>query len=127
MKAQIRVDALGNITVHIEGSLDYEKHSYLKKELEEIIKKNPSSTITLDLHKMDFIGSSSIGPFVNTLVDVNKNGNPIKLTNVKKEFLRIFKTYGPSLIEESCIEKFENDNKRNLNKYFDANKRTFQN
>ena len=124
MKAQIRVDALGDLTIHLEGSLDYEGQSYLKQELEKLVDKNPSSTITLDLHKMDFIGSSGIGPFVHTLVDFNKNRNPIKLINVKKEFLRIFKLYGPSLVEDFLLEKFENDNKKSFDRPFPSEKRT---
>ncbi len=124
MKARIRVDAMGDITIHLEGNLNYEGHSYLKKELEELIDKNPNSTITLDLNKMDFVGSSGIGSFANTLVGLNKHRCHVKLINVKKEFLRFFKLYGPSLVED-FFKNFENDNKGIFHKNFGVRNRTF--
>ena len=71
MNAHVRTDACGNITVHMEGGLDYENSLPLKRELEEMVKQNPTSTITIDLNRLDFVGSSGIGFFVETIKVLN--------------------------------------------------------
>ena len=124
MKALVRADSMGDITIHIEGGLDYENYVYLKKELEEITVQNPGSMVTLDLHKMDFVGSSGIGLFVETLRLLNKKHNKVRLTNVKKEFLKVFKLY-ESNIMDSIIDDFESDETKHLGQRL--GKRTFQN
>ena len=126
MKAQIRTDALGDITIHLEGGLDYENYTYLKRELEGIVAQNPSSIITLDLHKMDFVGSSGIGLFVDTIKGLNKDRDNIRLMNVKAEFLKIFKLYGIDMMK-ALIHEFEHDETAHLNQRFGGRKRTFQN
>ncbi|MBY0414420.1 MAG: STAS domain-containing protein, partial [Bdellovibrionales bacterium] len=67
MKAQIHTDSLGNIIVHMSGGLDYENSIPLRQELHELTVKNPTCTITLDMNGLDFVGSSGIGIFVETL------------------------------------------------------------
>ena len=126
MKANIRFDALGDITVHLEGVLSYERHTHFKEELEKLVKSNPSSTIILDFNKIDFVGSSGIGHFTEVLLEMNKGQDRIKLTNVKKEFLKFFQLYGPSLLH-NLIEEFESDSTQNLNWYSGGRKKTFQN
>ena len=126
MKAQIRTDSQGNITVHMNGGLDYENSLPLRLELQELTTKNPASTITLDMHALDFVGSSGIGIFVETLQILNKNKEQIKLTNVKTEFLKVFKLYhfdAFKLIEAD----FDNDETENLNQKYGNRKNTFQN
>lgn len=126
MKAQVRTDALGDITIGLEGGLDYENNAHLKRELEDITQKNPDAIITLDLHKMDFVGSCGIGVFVGMLKDLNEKHGHIKLANVKAEFLKVFKIYGPEVLE-ALICEFEHDETENLNQRFGGRRRTFQN
>lgn len=126
MKAQIRTDSLGNITVHMNGGLDFENSLPLRNELQELSTLNPASIITLDMQSLDFVGSSGIGFFVETLQILNKNKTQIKLTNVKNEFIRVFKLYNFDAFQ--LIEsEFDNDETENLNKKFGNRKNTYQN
>lgn len=125
MKAQIQTDSQGNITVHMKGGLDYENSIPLRQELQELSEKNPASIITLDMNSLEFVGSSGIGIFVETLQILNKNKEQIKLSNVKTEFLKVFKIYkfdAFKLIED----EFDNDDTANLNQKFGNRKNTYQ-
>lgn len=125
MKAHIHTDSQGNITVHMNGGLDYENSLPLRLELQELSSKNPTSTITLDMNSLDFVGSSGIGIFVETLHILNKNRAQIKLSNVKTEFLKVFKLYNFDAFQ--LMEKeFDNDETENLNQKFGNRKNTFQ-
>lgn len=126
MKAQIHTDSQGNIIVHMSGGLDYENSLPLRLELQELSQKNPASTITLDMHSLDFVGSSGIGIFVETLHILNKNKSQIKLSNVKTEFLKVFKLYNFDAFK-LMEDQFENDDTENLNQKFGNRKQTFQN
>lgn len=126
MKAQIRTDSQGNITIHMNGGLDYENSLPLRVELQELTTQNPASTITLDMHSLEFVGSSGIGTFVETLQILNKNKAQIKLSNVKTEFMKVFKLYNFDAFK--LIEaEFDNDETENLNQKFGNRKNTFQN
>ncbi|MCO4794907.1 MAG: anti-sigma factor antagonist [Bacteriovoracaceae bacterium] len=126
MKARIRTDALGNITVHMEGGLDFENTVPLRRELEELIEANPASIITLDLHQLEFVGSSGIGHFVETVQALNTNRDKIKLSNVKTEFMKVFKLYNFDAME-ALIHEFETDDTEELNTQFGNRRKTFQN
>lgn len=126
MKAQIRTDSLGNITVHMNGGLDFENSLPLRNELQELSTLNPASIITLDMQSLDFVGSSGIGFFVETLQILNKNRAQIKLANVKNEFIKVFKLYNFDAFQ--LIEnEFDNDETENLNKKYGNRKNTYQN
>lgn len=126
MKAQIHTDSEGNIIVHMSGGLDYENSIPLRNELQELTYKNPTCTITLDMHSLDFVGSSGIGIFVETLHLLNKEKSQIKLSNVKTEFLKVFKLYNFDAFKLMESE-FETDETENLNQKFGNRKHTFQN
>lgn len=126
MKAQIRTDSEGNIIVHMSGGLDYENSIPLRNELQELTDKNPTCTITLDMHSLDFVGSSGIGIFVETLHLLNKEKSQIKLSNVKTEFLKVFKLYNFDAFK-LMENEFETDETENLNQKFGNRKHTFQN
>ena len=126
MKARIRTDALGNITIHMEGGLDFENTVPLRKELEQLMDANPASTITLDLHQLEFVGSSGIGHFVETIHALNANREKIKLSNVKTEFMKVFKLYNFDAME-ALIHEFDTDDTEELNTQFCNRRKTFQN
>lgn len=126
MKARIRTDALGNITIHMEGGLDFENTVPLRKELEQLMDANPASKITLDLHQLEFVGSSGIGHFVETIQALNSNREKIKLSNVKTEFMKVFKLYNFDAME-ALIHEFDNDDTEELNTQFGNRRKTFQN
>ncbi len=125
MKAHIHTDSTGNIIVHMAGSLDYENSLPLRQELHELSAKNPTCKITLDLNGLDFVGSSGIGIFVETLNILNKNREQIKLSNVKTEFMKVFKLYNFDAL--SLLEhEFDTDETENLHQKFSNRKRTYQ-
>lgn len=125
MKAQISTDSTGNIIVHMSGGLDYENSIPLRQELQELTQTNPASTITLDMHGLDFVGSSGIGIFVETLNILNKNRAQIKLSNVKTEFLKVFKLYNFDAFK-LMEQEFDTDETENLNQKFGNRKQTYQ-
>ena len=126
MKAQVRTDASGNITIHMEGGLNYDSSAPLKNELEELCKTNPSSTITIDMHNLDFVGSSGIGIFVDTIKALNDKKDQIRLMNVKTEFLKVFKLYDYDAMT-ALIMEFDNDETDDLSQRFAARAKTYQN
>jgi anti-sigma B factor antagonist len=126
MKAQIRTDALGNITVHMQGGLDYENTQPLRQELMDLTKTNPTAIVTLDLNRLDFVGSSGINHFVDTVKILCQDSDQIRLSNVASEFVKVFKLYNFEGIEE-LIEEFNDDETEHLNYKFGNRKNTFQN
>jgi anti-sigma B factor antagonist len=126
MKAQIRTDSQGNITIHMNGGLDYENSIPLRQELQVLSEENPASTITIDMHSLDFVGSSGIGIFVETLNILNQKKSQIKLSNVKTEFIKVFKLYNFDAFK--LIEAdFDSDETVNLNQKYGNRRNTFQN
>lgn len=82
MKARVRTDATGNITIHMEGGMDYENIIPLKEQLAQITSKYPTTQVTLDLASLNFVGSSGIGIFVETIKSINNKAEQIRLSNV---------------------------------------------
>lgn len=126
LKARVRTDALGNITVLLEGGLDYENGLPLRSQLNDLMSTNPLSEITLDMHGLDFVGSSGIGMFVETLQILNTKREQIKLSNVKTEFMKVFKLYEFDALE-LMMQQFDDDETEDLNIRFGNRRKTFQN
>lgn len=129
MKANILRDANGNIIVHMQGDLNYDHSLPLRNELQNIANKNPNANITIDLGAIDFVGSSGICQFVET-VKTLKEGHKanVNLSNVKPEFLKIFRLL--SLNEADYVAElmnFDNDETDNLNTRFGNRNQTFEN
>jgi len=93
LEASVHTDAIGNLTVQLMGSLDYENNIPLKGQLEILVEKNPLSKVTLDMHFLDFVGSSGIGHFVELVNSLNTPHIRIYLANVKPEFIKVFKLF----------------------------------
>ncbi len=128
MKANVLRDAQGNIIIQMEGDLNYEQSIPLRQELASLVTKNPHADISLDLSGIDFVGSSGICHFVETLKIIQtENNKTLKLTNVQGEFVRVFRLY--SLNEVDFLTEqfnFDNDETENLGQF--ANRtRTFEN
>lgn len=126
MRARVRTDAIGNITVYMDGDLDFENGLPLRAQLELLKQENPSSTITLDMDGISFVGASGIGHFAETLQALNEQRDQIRLTNVKKEFLKVFKLYNFEAME-IIIDQFENDETEMMASMSSGKKKTFQN
>lgn len=126
MKARVRTDSCGNITVHMEGGLDYENSGNFRNQLDDLLNKNPASTITIDMNQLDFVGSSGIGFFVETIKIFNRKKEQIKLSNVKNEFIKVFKLFDGNLMD-IIINEFDDDNTELLSQRFANRKQTYQN
>lgn len=100
MKADVHTDAKGNITIQLKGGLDYENSGNFQRELEELFNEHPMAVITLDLYFLDFVGSSGIGAFVQSIKRMNDKRKRIQLSNVKPEFLKVFRLYKFDDMEE---------------------------
>jgi len=128
MKAKVLRDAQGNIVVHMQGDLNYEYSLPLRQELQNLAIKHPNANIKIDLAAIDFIGSSGICHFVETLKMIKETNNRVvSLGNVTEEFLRVFRLYG--LDETQHIAdalNFDNDDTQNLSQ-FQGRNRTFEN
>ena len=131
MKANVLRDALGNITIYMQGDLDYEYSLPFRDELKNMAKNNPNAKITVDLGAVEFIGSSGICHFVETIQTLNrlhKGTNPIRVSNTTHEFNRIFRLYTQSEAEVFWDEfEMENDDTRHLNTLSGNRKNTFEN
>jgi anti-sigma B factor antagonist len=129
MKANVLRDANGNIIVHMQGDLNYDHSLPLRNELQYIAKTNPNIKITIDLAAIDFVGSSGICHFVETLKILKEGQNcRVSISNVKPEFLKIFKLY--SLNEAEYVAElmnFDNDETEGLNSRFGNRSNTFEN
>lgn len=129
MKANILRDANGNIIVHMQGDLNYDHSLPLRNELQHIANSNPNSNITIDLGAIDFVGSSGICHFVETVKYLKENRKAgVNLSNVKPEFLKIFRLY--SLNEADYVAElmnFDNDETEGLNTCFGNRTNTFEN
>ncbi len=128
MKAKMIRDAQGNIVIHMQGDLNYEHSIPLRQELQTLAVKHPNARITIDLGAIDFVGSSGICHFVETLKILKQNNNRvIALNNVTLEFAKVFKLYGLEDADQlAAAFNFDNDETENLNR-FGARTKTFEN
>jgi len=129
MKANVLRDANGNIIVHMQGDLNYDHSLPLRAELQNIANSNPNSKITIDLGAIDFVGSSGICHFVETVKYLKENRKAnVSLSNVKPEFLKIFRLF--SINEADYVAElmnFDNDETSDLNTRFGNRNQTFEN
>jgi anti-sigma B factor antagonist len=129
MKANVLRDANGNIIVHMQGDLNYDHSLPLRNELQSIANSNPNAKITIDLGAIDFVGSSGICHFVETVKYLKENRKAmVSLSNVKPEFLKIFRLY--SINEADYVAElmnFDNDETSDLNSRFGNRTNTFEN
>lgn len=115
--ANVYVDVYGNITIQMEGILDYEISSPFRKELTSFLVSYPTSTLTLDFQCVEFVGSSGINIFVETVNQLNKSYNQrLKLINVRSEFVKIFKLYQLENIGENLLAQDRDKHKGDASK-----------
>jgi anti-sigma B factor antagonist len=128
MQAKMIRDAQGNIVIHMEGDLNYEYSIPLRQELQNLSTQHPNAKITIDLGAIDFVGSSGICHFVETLKFLKEsNKRIVALDNVQEEFVKVFRLYGLNEADHIADAfNFDNDETENLNR-FGARTRTFEN
>ncbi|OFZ18928.1 MAG: hypothetical protein A2X94_13320 [Bdellovibrionales bacterium GWB1_55_8] len=106
------------IVVSMDGKLDFETQLPLREDLNRLINKTKSDStpkkIIFNLENLDFVGSSGISSFVQTLKEFSNNASTKpRYCNVKSEFRRVMKAF-----EETEIFEFY-DNEDRARKSFD--------
>lgn len=100
------------IVVVMDGRLDFETYVPLREDLSKIIdhsqKDSVPKKIIFNLDKLEFVGSSGISSFVQTLKEFNAS-SPTKprYCHVKSEFKRIIKAFD----DEDQFEFYENEDR----------------
>lgn len=128
IKANILRDVHGNITVQMEGDFNYEYSGHIRQQLHHITKNYPQASLTIDMAGIDFVGSSGICHFVETLRAINRaKDEQVTLSNVKPEFRKVFKLYTVQESEFLFDEfDFENDETASIGMWANRD-RTFEN
>ena len=108
MKTQIK--KLGDTTViAVDGKIDYEVQEPFKKNLlqfaQETAKDSTAKKIVFDLEGLEFVGSSGISNFIQTLKDFStKLPERPRYCNVRSEFKKVMK----ALDEGQQFEFYDN-------------------
>jgi anti-anti-sigma factor len=98
------------IVVSMDGKLDFETNVPLREDLGKLIRQTKTDTVAkkiiFNLENLEFVGSSGISSFVQTLKDFNSAApNKPAYCNVKSEFKRVIKAFD----ETDAFEFFENE------------------
>ena len=102
MKTQIK--KIGDtVVVSMDGRLDFEAQEPLRKDLSKLIQRVVAPTdstpkkVIFNLEGLEFVGSSGISSFVQTLKDFNQRSpEKPRYCNVKSEFRRVMKAFDES-------------------------------
>ncbi len=106
---QAKIEKKGNtIIVHVNGKIDHESQLVLKENLIELSKKARTDTVPnkfiFDLENLEFVGSSGITSFMQSLKEFNSSAQiKPKYCNVKSEFRKIIQAFD----NEELFEIFE--------------------
>jgi anti-anti-sigma factor len=117
MKTQIKKNG-DMVVVSMDGRLDFETTVPLREELSKLIRPNKTDSspkkIIFNLENLEFVGSSGISSFVQTMKEFNASvPNKPRYCNVKSEFKRVIKAFD----EEQQFEF--HDNEERAKKSFD--------
>lgn len=131
IKANILRDAQGNIIVRMEGDLGFEHNHTISSQLRELAKSNPNTDISIDLGAMDFVGSSGICHFVESIHHLNQESDlksKISLTNVSDDFKKVMRLFSFDQADIiSDLFDMNDDSTEQMSNRFAARKRTFEN
>ena len=129
LKEKMLRDAYGNITIHVEGDLNFSHGQKMQNDIAEILEENPFVELNFDLTKAELVGSTGVSHFVDTIkfFQEKHSDRKIKLANVSPYFKRLFKVY--DLNEDDLYLDFGLDDETtvNLNKKFGNRKYTYEN
>ncbi len=115
MKARIK-NTDGSVVISLDGKVDYETQDEICELINDTITKNKKDqsarNIILNLKNLEFVGSSGITQFVQSLKAIHQNTDVIpKYCGVKSEFRKIIKAFD----EQNQFDFFDDEalNKRN--------------
>lgn len=129
MKANVLVDAMGNIIIQMQGDISVDTTASFREQINSLVKNNPSANVSIDMSALEFVGSSGISHFVETLKIMRlKRADAITLRNVDSDFEKVFKLYGLNA-EHVLIDNFgmNDDETTNLNISWGNRSKTFEN
>jgi len=100
------------IVISMDGRLNHEIQEPLKEDLRRLVENvktdSAAKNIVFNLEKLEFVGSSGISAFIQTLKEDNaKSPTKPRYCNVKNEFKRVIK----ALDDSNAFEFYENDEK----------------
>jgi anti-anti-sigma factor len=97
MKARIK-NTEASIIISIDGKVDYETHDEVCRIINSTISKNKENpgnrNVILNFKNLEFVGSSGITQFVQSLKSIQQNTDVIpKYCGVRSEFKKIMKAF----------------------------------
>lgn len=97
MKTQIKKSG-DTIIVEVNGKLDFETQQPFKEDLRKIIQETKTDSVPtqviFNLKKLEFVGSSGISNFVQTLKDFNQRASTKpRYCHVGSEFQKIIRAF----------------------------------
>lgn len=111
MKTQIK--KVGDtVVVYMDGTLNFETNEPLRERLENLIEQAKQDSvpkkIIFNLEKLEFVGSSGISSFVQTLKDINSQADIIpRYCHVRSEFKKIIEAFD----DDEAFQFFENEDR----------------
>jgi len=109
MKAQMK--KVGDtIVVILDGKIDYETNAPLREDLNRLVrqarKDSVPKNIIFNFERLEFVGSSGISTFVQTLREINATA-PIKprYCNVGSEFRKVIEAFD----ESAAFDFYDNE------------------
>lgn len=92
IKTQVQTDQTC-VVVKISGYLSFDSGVELEAQLHKVASSFQDKTVLVDLEHLHFVGSTGVSTFVKSLKSLNKLKTKPIYTNVKSEFLRLFKAF----------------------------------
>jgi anti-anti-sigma factor len=107
MKTKIKKEG-DTWVVSIAGKLDYESQQPFREDLEKLVRNvrtdSVAKNIVFNLDGLEFVGSSGISSFVQTIKNLNQSAQiRPRFCNVGSEFKKVFRAFD----EDSIFEYFD--------------------
>ncbi len=111
------------VVVSMDGKLDFETSGPLREDLSKLLrntaknaKTDTVATIVVDLERLEFVGSSGISSFVQTMKEFNASApTRPRYTNVGSEFKQVIRAFD----EEALFDIDDADQHRSSKKPID--------
>lgn len=112
MKTQIKKQG-NSIIISMDGKLDFGTHIPLRENLNKLAREHKTDSvpkkIIVDLAKLEFVGSSGISSFVQTMREFNSNtGTRPQYCNVGSEFRKIIEAFDNDELFDFGANEIEN-------------------
>jgi anti-anti-sigma factor len=95
------------IVVYLYGRLDVHLSADIEREINRIIKEEPSVNLLLNLQDVEYMSSSGLRIFVSTMRILKENNRKLKLCNINSAVKKIFEVV--ELMDMFDIHESESD------------------